>query len=274
MLLFFLCPSQRRLALAQFLRARSLCKRELCVFLPCPSVISPVHLVLGSCDLELVCVQFLTSLCFAAADKYQHPFTFGCKDNSSYLMGGAQLVHEVSSLSRSPPRTAVALEVPCADDRQDAASLGGEPDQGSPGSASSSGRALRSAADVAAVRTVLNSAIDSIRTHPRLPPFWLLAFATKSYLSFFLAVVLDGLADGAFTLLTGTAGQPFPSLEKLISLLNPVTEMRAWGVYIKLGIPTKKDLPLLIHIGSATGSPIYAEWPPVPRESCDGNSIC
>lgn len=40
---------------------------------------------------------------------------------------------------------------------------------------------------------------------------------------------------------------------KPITLMKPSMSMNCWGVYLKLGVPLRSDLPLLLYVGSATG---------------------
>lgn len=55
-------------------------------------------------------------------------------------------------------------------------------------------------------------------------------------------------------LLSSLFREPFPSLERLMSLLQATRYLRHWGVYLKLAIPKSGfDLPILLYVGSATG---------------------
>lgn len=62
------------------------------------------------------------------------------------------------------------------------------------------------------------------------------------------------VACGCFALLKLAPGETFPTVDSLISLLPATMSKRSWGVYLRLGIPLHPGIPLLLYIGSATGS--------------------
>lgn len=71
--------------------------------------------------------------------------------------------------------------------------------------------------------------------------------------TFLVKLVIDSLHDGTITLLTSPSRSSLPSVERLAAVHPPAAGIRAWGMYIKLAVPLRAGLPLLIYIGSGTG---------------------
>lgn len=97
-----------------------------------------------------------------------------------------------------------------------------------------------------AVTAAITSAIATIRSNKSLPAFGGQILAASALLNFLVTIIINGLSDGALTILAKGPGHPFPSIEELITLLQPAMSMRSWGIYLKLGSRLPDDLPLLI----------------------------
>lgn len=99
---------------------------------------------------------------------------------------------------------------------------------------------------------MVTSIIEIIKTNKLLPQFWITVFANANVISCLVQVVVSNLSDGTFALLAKGRGHPFPLVEELITIMKPTMSMNCWGVYLKLGLPLRSDLPLLIYVESAT----------------------
>lgn len=91
----------------------------------------------------------------------------------------------------------------------------------------------------------LRPALRAVRRHP-LIAFWANELKSDELLSRWAERIYDCLAPGV--------PEKFPTPDILADKLRWTHNLRHCGVYIKVGLPKRPGLPILIYIGSATGS--------------------